>query len=164
MVRDARADLSLLGKPISEDELYLYADMSVDASAARTFDHTTPLLPLFGGIAGPLRPALERASEAVVHCAELVRLHLDSWCRHRVVLIGYAAHAAPQSMIEGACLAMEDRLVVAGEFSAMPSIELALASYQAKQEPCGSPVAGSIDGLLPPQTPAVTRRFRVLSG
>lgn len=128
------ADRSLLGKPISKTELYLYADISVDAGATDKFNHATPLLPLFGEIAGPLRPALELSAEVTVHYGELMRLQLDNWCQDRVVLIGDAAHAAPPSMAEGACLAMEDGLVLAEELSSSPSIERALARYQARQK------------------------------
>lgn len=128
------ADRSLLGKPISETELYLYADISVDSSETGRFNCATPLLPLFGEIAGPLRPALELSSSADVHYAELVRVQLDRWHEDRVVLIGDAAHAAPPSMAQGACLAMEDGLVLAEELSATPSIELALARYQERQK------------------------------
>jgi len=128
-------DRSLLAKPISARELYLYADLSVDADETARFNSATPLLPLFAGISGALTPALELASEAVAHFSELVRLQLDHWHHNRVVLIGDAAHAAPPSMAEGACLAMEDGLVLATELLAEPDIELALAQYQKRQMP-----------------------------
>lgn len=128
------ADRSLLGKPISETELYLYADISVDAGGTDKFSHATPLPPLFEEIAGPLLPALKLSSEVTVHYGELMRLQLDNWYQDRVVLIGDAAHAAPPSMAQGACLAMEDALVLAEELSARSSIEGALTSYQARQK------------------------------
>lgn len=128
-------DRSLLGKPISARELYLYADLSVEADAIGRFNSATPLLPLFGEISGPLTPALELASQAAIHYAALVRLQLDQWHHNRVVLVGDAAHAAPPSMAEGACLAMEDGLVLAEELLVKPSIELALSQYQRRQKP-----------------------------
>lgn len=128
------ADRSLLAKPISKTELYIYADMSVDQARTGDYSHETPLLPLFAGIAGPLLPALQLSSEAVVHFGELVRLRLDTWYRNRVSLVGDAAHASPPSMAQGACLAIEDGFVLAEELATAPSIEIALHRYQARQK------------------------------
>ncbi|MDK1374745.1 MULTISPECIES: FAD-dependent oxidoreductase [unclassified Sinorhizobium] len=128
------ADRSLLAKPISKTELYIYADMSVDQASAGDYSYETPLLPLFEAIAGPLRPALELSSEAVVHFAELVRLWMGTWYQNRVALVGDAAHASPPSMAQGACLAIEDALVLAEELAATPGIEIALGRYQSRQK------------------------------
>jgi len=128
------ADRSLLAKPISKTELYIYADISVDQAAARDYSQETALLPLFGDMAGPLRPALELSSEALVHFGELVRLQLGTWYQDRVVMVGDAAHASPPSMAQGACLAVEDALVLAEELAASPSIERALGRYQDRQK------------------------------
>lgn len=128
------ADRSLLGKPISKTELYIYADLSVDERAIDEFSATTPLLPLFGPIAGPLRPALELAADAGIYYSPLARLRLDSWYHQRVAFLGDAAHASPPSMAQGACLAIEDALVLAEELSSSSRIEDALAGYQKRQK------------------------------
>jgi 2-polyprenyl-6-methoxyphenol hydroxylase-like FAD-dependent oxidoreductase len=128
------ADRSLLGKPISKTEFYIYADISAGESSVAAYSHKKPLLPLFGDMAGPLRPALELSLEALVHFAVLSRLRLDSWRQDRAVLMGDAAHASPPSMAQGACLAVEDALVLADELASAPSIAVALDRYQARQK------------------------------
>ncbi|AJY45551.1 FAD-dependent monooxygenase [Martelella endophytica] len=127
-------DRSLLAKPISKSELYIYADMSAARTAIGNYSDETPLLPLFGSIAGPLRHALELSRDTVVHFAALERLKLSRWVENRVVLIGDAAHASPPSMAQGACLAIEDALVLADELSARARVDLALSFYEQRQK------------------------------
>lgn len=128
------ADRSLLAKPISTTELYIYADISVDKDFTSAYSCETPLLPLFGDMAGPLRPALELSSAATVHFGELVRLRMPAWYKNRVALVGDAAHASPPSMAQGACLAFEDALVLAEELAANPILSIALSRYQNRQK------------------------------
>jgi 2-polyprenyl-6-methoxyphenol hydroxylase-like FAD-dependent oxidoreductase len=128
------ADRSLLAKPISATELYVYADMSVAEAAIADFSPETPLLPLFGEIAGPLRPALEQSASATVHFGALVRLEMKTWSRNRVALVGDAAHASPPSMAQGACLALEDGVVLARELAATSDIAAALGRYESSQK------------------------------
>lgn len=127
-------DRSLLAKPISETELYIYADISADRTEILDYSFETPLLPMFESISGPLRPALELAREANIHFGELVRLKMENWYRDRVALVGDAAHASPPSMAQGACLAIEDGLVLAEELATAPSINIALHRYQSRQK------------------------------
>ncbi len=127
-------DRSLLAKPISKTELYIYADISADRTEILEYSFETPLLPMFEDISGPLRPALELAPEANVHFGELVRLKMENWYRDRVALVGDAAHASPPSMAQGACLAIEDGLVLAEELATAPSINIALHRYQSRQK------------------------------
>lgn len=128
-------DRSLLCKPISPSELYVYADLAVPKHEVFRYSAATRLEPLFEGIAGPLRPVLTLAASANVHFAELVRLRLERWHRGRVVLVGDAAHAGPPSMAQGAGLALEDALVLADELAASPSLTVALARFEARRKP-----------------------------
>jgi len=67
------SDRSLLGKPVSSSELYVYADLSVHEMNVEYYSSATPLEPLFQDIAGPLSPALKLSANANVHFGELVR-------------------------------------------------------------------------------------------
>ncbi|MDP3410359.1 FAD-dependent oxidoreductase [Bosea sp. (in: a-proteobacteria)] len=125
-------DRSLLCKPISLSELYVYADLAVPKHEVSRYSAARRLEPLF---AGPLRPVLTLAASANVHFAELVRLRLDRWYRGCVVLVGDAAHAGPPSMAQGAGLAVEDALVLADELAASPSLTVALARFEARRKP-----------------------------
>ena len=125
--------MSLLGKPVSASELYVYADISADNASRGAYSSSTPLKPLFQDIAGPLYPALELSAKTKVHFTELVRLRLDAWCRNRVVLVGDAAHASPPSMAQGASMAIEDAIVLAGELADTLCVDTALTRYEARR-------------------------------
>lgn len=51
----------------------------------------------------------------------------------RVVLIGDAAHAATPNMGQGACMAIEDAVILAKEISESPSVHQALLSFEQKR-------------------------------
>ncbi|MGV6876426.1 FAD-dependent oxidoreductase [Pseudochelatococcus sp. B33] len=125
---------SLLGKPVSSSELYVYADMSVDSSDLTNYSSSTLLKPLFQDISGPLRPILELSASANVHFGALVRLRMDTWYRNRVVLVGDAAHASPPSMAQGAGMAVEDALVLADELAGTSNVDVALRRYEARRK------------------------------
>ncbi|TDR85332.1 FAD-dependent monooxygenase [Enterovirga rhinocerotis] len=129
------SDRSVLCKPISPSELYIYADMSVPEWEVDRYSASTMLPPLFDHVAGPFRQVLHLAASSDVHFSELVRLRLESWHRNRVVLIGDAAHAAPPSMAQGAGLAIEDALVLADVLAAEPRVEVALNRFEARRKP-----------------------------
>lgn len=128
------ANRSLLGKPVSSSELYVYADLSVAEMIVEYYSAATHLEPLFEDMAGPLRPALKLAATANVHFAELVRLRMTASHRGRVVLIGDAAHASPPSMAQGAGMALEDAIVLARELSGAGDLSKALARYEVQRK------------------------------
>lgn len=125
---------SLLAKPISPSEVYVYADMSADDAHRAIFSSSTPLKPLFQDIAGPLYQLLELSTKAKVHYGELVSLQLHNWCRNRVVLVGDAAHASPPSMAQGASMAIEDALVLADELAETLCVDTALVRYETRRK------------------------------
>jgi 2-heptyl-3-hydroxy-4(1H)-quinolone synthase len=58
---------------------------------------------------------------------------MSSWGKGRVMLIGDAAHASSPSMAEGACMAMEDALVLAEAIATARDIDAAVAAYMARR-------------------------------
>lgn len=128
-------DRTLLGKPVSPAEIYIYADLAVKAGRVRDFSASTPLRPLFEGIAGPLRQIFDQPAAARPHFAPVMRLRMPHWYRGQVVLVGDAAHAGPPSMAQGAGLAIEDALVLAEELAAGDGISTALKRYEARRRP-----------------------------
>ncbi len=125
---------SLLIKPVSASEVYVYADMSVSNERTAFFSANTPLMPLFRDVAGPFLNVLDATAGAQVHYGKLMRLRLDSYHRGRVVLVGDAAHASPPSMAQGAGLAVEDALVLAEELATTYNVENALHRYEARRK------------------------------
>lgn len=128
------ANRSLLGKPVSSSELYVYADLSVPKKNVETYSSSTKLEPLFADMAGPLSSALRHSIDADVHFGELVRLRMTTSHRNRVVLIGDAAHASPPSMAQGAGMALEDAIVLADELARTKDVVTALGRYEARRE------------------------------
>jgi 2-polyprenyl-6-methoxyphenol hydroxylase-like FAD-dependent oxidoreductase len=127
------ADRSLLGKPISSSELYMYADISAGKGEVSKYSSATPLEPLFHGISGPLAASLKLSDGADIHFSPLVRVQMDSYYRNRVLLVGDAAHAAPPSMAQGAGMGLEDALVLADELVSGGTVEDALQRYQVRR-------------------------------
>lgn len=125
---------SLLVKPVSSSELYVYADMSIDSAQIKNYSSSTPLMPLFQDIAGPIGRILELSANADIHFGALVRVRMNTWYRNRVVLVGDAAHASPPSMAQGAGMAVEDALVLADELAGTRYIDIAIRRYEARRK------------------------------
>ncbi|WP_028957425.1 FAD-dependent monooxygenase [Sulfitobacter sp. 20_GPM-1509m] len=125
---------SLLLKAVSPTEVYIYADMSIQEADVEKFDAATPLDRLFNDIAGPYAQMLQVPENVTVIFGKLMRLQMDGWSKNRVVLIGDAVHASPPSMAQGACLAIEDALVLADELSTSTSVDFALERYEDRRK------------------------------
>jgi 2-polyprenyl-6-methoxyphenol hydroxylase-like FAD-dependent oxidoreductase len=87
----------------------------------------------FGGPVPAYLAALE--CDEQIHVGPFEWMDLDRWYTGRVVLIGDAAHAGPPNMAEGGCMALEDALVLAEELRVADTVEMALASYEARRRP-----------------------------
>ncbi|MCV3768851.1 FAD-dependent monooxygenase [Rhizobium sp. TRM95796] len=129
------ANRSLLGIAVSNFELYVYADLTVDRANLEHYSTATPLEALFKDVAGPLLPALTMSADANIHFSELVRLQMTTSYRNRIVLVGDAAHASPPSMAQGAGMALEDAIVLAQELTVDRDIPKALARFEARRKP-----------------------------
>jgi salicylate hydroxylase len=65
---------------------------------------------------------------------------LASWTQGRVTMLGDAAHPMTPFLGQGACIAIEDALVLGRAFAVAGSIEEALARYEAARKPRGTTV------------------------
>ena len=77
--------------------------------------------------------AFHRDGDLHFGATELVQL--ESTCSGRVVVIGDAAHAHPPGIAEGACLAMEDAVVLGEELSRVSNVPTALQTFHARRKP-----------------------------
>lgn len=128
--------LTLLAIPVSERDVYVYADMAVAGSEARAGIRDVSLITLFEGFAAPVFPLVaEMPDSTQVHFGSIEQVVMDEWVRGRVVLIGDAAHASSPSMAEGAGMAMEDALVLAETLADAASPDAALAAYTLRRRP-----------------------------
>lgn len=85
----------------------------------------------------PQARALLGALESVTRSALHVREPMADWSRSRITLLGDAAHPMVPFMAQGACMAIEDAVVLtrALEGAAEAAIPAALARYQAARMP-----------------------------
>ncbi|MBL1103893.1 FAD-dependent monooxygenase [Streptomyces sp. 5-8] len=89
-------------------------------------------------------PALLDATrpEAVLHHdVNELRTPLPSYAVGRIALLGDAAHAMTPNLGQGACQALEDAVTLAAALGTEPTVEAALARYDAERRPRSQAVA-----------------------
>ncbi|MFH0245769.1 FAD-dependent oxidoreductase [Streptomyces sp. HK10] len=90
------------------------------------------VLGLIEGFEGPPRAFVAGTpEESIIRTDLYYRLWRETWGEGRVTLLGDAAHAMPTVLGQGACQAIEDAVVLAGELAAAPADPVsALRSYE----------------------------------
>ncbi|MFE3637115.1 FAD-dependent monooxygenase [Streptomyces sp. NPDC059168] len=89
-------------------------------------------------------PALLDATrpDAVLHHdVDELRTPLPAYAVGRIALLGDAAHAMTPHLGQGACQALEDAVVLAASLGTEPTVEAALARYDAERRPRSQAVA-----------------------
>lgn len=79
----------------------------------------------------PHARALLAACDAVTRSALHVRDPMPQWSKGRVTVLGDAAHPMVPFMAQGACMAIEDGVVLARAIDAAPDVPSALSAYEA---------------------------------
>lgn len=130
------AGLTLLAIPVSERDVYVYADMAITGNEARAGIKDVSLITLFQDFAAPVFPLVANMPDSTpVHFGSIEQVVMDDWVRGRVVLIGDAAHASSPSMAQGAGMGMEDALVLAETLATAANPDAALAAYTQRRRP-----------------------------
>jgi len=92
--------------------LYCYADLTCKRGERAESDIAT-LRSLFSDFAPPVGAILDGLVTAdAVHCAPIEEVTVDPSATARIVLIGDAAHATSPNMAQGACMVVEDALIL----------------------------------------------------
>jgi 2-polyprenyl-6-methoxyphenol hydroxylase-like FAD-dependent oxidoreductase len=84
-------------------------------------------------------PLMQQCREQISDHAQIVYRPLESllvqlpWHRGRVVLIGDTVHATTPHLASGACIGIEDALVLAEELERANSVEQALTQFGARR-------------------------------
>ena len=89
---------------------------------------------LFAGWHSPI-PALIANSESVIHSEVQDRLSTLPWVVGRVAILGDAAHPISPTFGQGACLAIEDAVVLAACLQAQQNLPRALRRYEISRYP-----------------------------
>ncbi|MFF4169415.1 FAD-dependent monooxygenase [Streptomyces sp. NPDC001744] len=132
--RDAKALLT----PMTDGLMYLGAvfaeseDFRPDPERAHE-----ELAERLAGFSGPVAEALAAVTDpsAVVYSRISQVTVGGPWHAGRVVLAGDAAHASTPHLAQGAAMAVEDALVLAGALDAAASVPEALESWEARRRP-----------------------------
>ncbi|MFF5103343.1 FAD-dependent monooxygenase [Streptomyces sp. NPDC000134] len=82
-----------------------------------------------------------RPADVLHHDVAELRAPLPSFTAGRIALLGDAAHAMTPNLGQGACQALEDAVTLAAALAAAPTIEAALARYDAERRPRSQAVA-----------------------
>lgn len=84
----------------------------------------------------PIEPLIDMTvAETIVETAIYDIGPLASWSQGRITLLGDAAHAATPDMGQGACMAIEDSVVLARCLSQANDLAAALNRYEAERKP-----------------------------
>lgn len=123
--------------PVSNDSMYLF--VTEDRAVNEQLDPAqfVPMLRgLLDGFSAPLmqdiRARLGDGAQIVYRPLESLLLPLP-WHGGRVVLIGDAVHATTPHMASGACIGIEDALVLAEELAAEGTVEQSLQRFEQRR-------------------------------
>jgi 2-polyprenyl-6-methoxyphenol hydroxylase-like FAD-dependent oxidoreductase len=123
--------------PVSNDEMYLFV---TEDRADNDYIDPADFLPRLKALLAPFpAPLLQRVREQLNEESQIIFRPLESllmpspWYKGRVVLIGDTVHATTPHMASGACIGIEDALVLADELGRAGSIDQALDRYLARR-------------------------------
>lgn len=119
--------------PLGNGRLYCCADEPLSPDGRPPHDPVARLREAFAGYGGPA-PAVLEAVEAV-QVAVTDEVELRRWSSGPVVLVGDAAHATAPTLSQGAAMALEDALVLAGALAGGGPVAGALAAYEHRRRP-----------------------------
>jgi 2-polyprenyl-6-methoxyphenol hydroxylase-like FAD-dependent oxidoreductase len=123
--------------PVSRDEMYLFV---TEYRPNNDFVDPAAFAPTLKALLAPYPdPMLKAVREQIGPDSQIVFRPLEGllmpqpWYSGRVVLIGDAVHATTPHMASGACIGIEDALVLADELSRADSVPGALSAFQARR-------------------------------
>jgi len=123
--------------PVSKDEMYLFV---TEDRVTNDFIDPAEFLPRLKALLAPFPdPRLQRVRAALNEESQIIYRPLESllmptpWYKGRVVLIGDTVHATTPHMASGACIGIEDALVLADELAKAGSVDQALDRYLARR-------------------------------
>lgn len=123
--------------PCGREQTYWFASATRAEGASIPRDSLLDFLRhTFSGWHAPVGDVLDAIDPAAVHAAPILDLApLPTWHTSHAVLLGDAAHAITPNVGQGACLALEDALVLAKRLVADETFEDAFAAYERARRP-----------------------------
>jgi 2-polyprenyl-6-methoxyphenol hydroxylase-like FAD-dependent oxidoreductase len=123
--------------PIHSSQVYWFAVVNIPAGQGRPgTDRKEFLMRRFQGWPHPVEHLIDvTAAQTIVETPIYDIEPLARWSQGRVTLLGDAAHAATPDMGQGACMAIEDAVVMARCLSQEKDLAAALDRYEAERKP-----------------------------
>jgi 2-polyprenyl-6-methoxyphenol hydroxylase-like FAD-dependent oxidoreductase len=123
--------------PVSATEMYLFV---TEDRAENTFIDPSEFVARLKNLLAPfpaplmqtIREQLDESSHIIFRPLEALLLP-QPWSRGRIVLIGDTVHATTPHMASGACIGIEDALVLADELEQAADVGTALQAFQARR-------------------------------
>jgi len=117
--------------PIGTGRFYFFLDVPTALQHAPQEDRIAELRGYFGHWAAPVQHLINRISP---HSLNRVDIHdidpFDTWVRGRMILLGDSAHNTTPDLGQGACMAMEDAVVLEHALRSHVDLGAALLAYQ----------------------------------
>jgi 2-polyprenyl-6-methoxyphenol hydroxylase-like FAD-dependent oxidoreductase len=135
--------------PVSRSEAYIFI---MEDRPERRRPNEAEYVALFKKLLAPFSaPEVRAMSDQINERSLIVYRPLEAlllprpWHRGRVVLIGDAVHATTPQLASGACIGMEDAIVLADEVSRARDVEAGLAAFEERRwERCRMVVENSL--------------------
>jgi len=135
--------------PVSQTHAYVF--VTEDRPEKRRLDESE-YLPVFKRLLAPFSaPLLSRIREEISEESSIVYRPLEGllvplpWHRGRVLLIGDAVHATTPHLASGACIGIEDAIVLAEELEGADTVEAGLHAFEQRRwERCRMVVQNSL--------------------
>lgn len=120
---------------IDEKQLYVFiTNFEKQGGSDNTLTLKEDLLKLCVDFSPLIRDLINSASNNNIIRTDLFDFKpISKWTDGRVALIGDAAHATTPNLGQGACQAIEDALVIAGQLSSNNDIMTSLKNFQSKR-------------------------------
>ncbi|WP_373987177.1 FAD-dependent oxidoreductase [Duganella sp. BuS-21] len=123
--------------PVSNDEMYLFV---TEDRADNVMVDPKLFAPMLSELLAPFSaPLMQQCRAQINDHAQIIYRPLESllvqqpWHRGRVVLIGDTVHATTPHLASGACIGIEDALVLAEELERADNVEQALTQFGARR-------------------------------
>jgi len=123
--------------PVSRDEMYLFV---TEDRPHNTHIAPASFVPMLKALLAPFpAPLMQQVAQQLGEHSQIVYRPLESllvphpWYRGRVVLVGDTVHATTPHMASGACIGIEDAIVLAEEVAKEGTVAAALARYQERR-------------------------------
>lgn len=135
--------------PVSRDEMYIFV---TEDRTANDFVDPAQFVEILKSLLAPFSdPTVKGIHDSLNESSRIVFRPLEAlllprpWSKGRVVLIGDAVHATTPHLASGACIGIEDAIVLADEIDHADNVPAALGAFEARRwERCRMVVENSL--------------------